>query len=157
APYQAAPPDDFDDDDYEPRRSGAFLALLIVLLVLLAGMLFLLAKTLGLGTDDDTATMKEVPSVIGETLENATTRLDALGFGVDPTSEANDEFPAGTVFEQDPGPDTEAEEGSTIKLKVSAGAEAKPVPDVVGRDIEEARDIIEEADFVVRETPVADD
>src|SRR5690606_38940009 len=86
-----------------------------------------------------------------------TTRLDALGFGVDPTSEANDEFPAGTVFEQDPGPDTEAEEGSTIKLKVSAGAEAKPVPDVVGRDIEEARDIIEEADFVVRETPVADD
>src|SRR5690606_30756670 len=73
-----------EEDDEEPRRSGLFLAALVVLLVLLAGMLFLLARALGLGQDDEPAAATvEVPRVIGLPVEEAIEILEGEGFDVD--------------------------------------------------------------------------
>jgi serine/threonine-protein kinase len=152
----AAYVEDYDD---EPRRnSGGFLAVLVVLLLLLAGMLFLLAKTLGIGDDDDGggATVT-VPRVTNETLEEATTTLEGLGLTVESVTEANDEFDAGIVFDQDPGFGEKVPASSTINLKVSGGAEALPVPDVVGSSQAEATDTLTGAGFRVVAQPEEDD
>jgi serine/threonine-protein kinase len=148
----------YEDDYDEPRRSGVFLAALIVLLLLLAGMLFLLARALGLGDPDEpSATLVEVPTVIGDPVEAATTTLEGLGFKVETISETNDDQEAGNVFAQDPARGEKVEEGSTILLKVSAGAEAVPVPDVIGSQIDDARRLLTAEGFTVREEPIPDE
>jgi beta-lactam-binding protein with PASTA domain len=157
--YGSPPPDDvsYEDDD-EPRRSGLFLTALIVLLVLLAGMLFLLARALGLGDPDEpTATLVEVPSVIGDPVASAIATLEGLGFEVETTTETNDDQEAGNVFAQDPERGEKVEEGFTIELKVSAGAEAVPVPDVIGSQIDDARRLLNGEGFTVVEEPIPDE
>jgi serine/threonine-protein kinase len=146
----------YDDDyDEEPRRSGAFLAALVVLLLLLAGMLFLLAKALGVGEDDTPAVAQvEVPNVIGKPVAEATDTLEALNFKVETTSEANDDQDEGNVFDQTPVSGAKVDEGSTVTLKVSAGAEAIPVPKVIGSQIADARRLLSGLGFTVKEEPI---
>ena len=147
-----------DEEDDEPRRSGVFLAALIVLLVLLAGMLFLLARALGLGEDEDpTLPQVEVPNVVGRPIAEATATLDALKLKVETTSETNDDQPAGNVFDQDPPRGQRVDEGSTVRLKVSAGATAVPVPDVIGSQIADARRLLTGQGFTVKEEPIPDE
>jgi serine/threonine-protein kinase len=157
-PYIPPPHDGGAYEEDEPRRSGVFLVALIVLLLLLAGMLFLLARALGLGDPDEpTATLVEVPNVVGEPVAPAIATLEGLGFEVDTTSETNDDQEAGNVFAQDPERGEKVEEGSTIELKVSAGAEAVPVPDVIGSQIDDARRLLSAEGFTVREEPIPDE
>jgi beta-lactam-binding protein with PASTA domain/tRNA A-37 threonylcarbamoyl transferase component Bud32 len=153
------PPVDPYVEEYEegPRRSsGAFFAVLVVLLLLLAGMLFLLARTLGVGGDDDKATLVEVPRVINDLEADARQTLESFKFEVTVTEEANDDVEAGHVFAQDPDGGTKVEQGSTVELKVSAGAEVASVPGVVGKNVDEARAILEDAGFTVRVEPSTD-
>ena len=142
-----------DEDDYDdgPRRSsGAFVAVLVVLLLLLAGMLFLLARTLGLGDSGGSQTLKAVPDVRGETLVEATDTLKALGFKVTHTTEANDNFEAGKVFATSPEHGQKVAEGSSIALKVSAGAGKVPVPTVIGQTQDDAKQALTADGFEVR-------
>ena len=147
--------DDYDDD--ERRSSGWFFAALVVLLLLLAGMLFLLARALGVGEDDGNLPQVEVPNVIGQPVADAQRALEELKLEVDITEEANDDQPAGTVFDQDPKFGRMVDEGSTVKLFVSAGADAVPVPDVIGSQIEQATQLVEAAGFTVRIEEVTDE
>ncbi|HUH04892.1 MAG TPA: Stk1 family PASTA domain-containing Ser/Thr kinase [Kofleriaceae bacterium] len=150
--------DHYYDDDDEPRRSGVFLVALVALLALLAGMLFLLATALGLGGEDEpTAKLVEVPNVLGKPVAEASAILDALGFKVETTSETNEDQVEGNVFDQDPARGQKVDEGSTVTLKVSAGAEAIPVPDVTGSQIDDARRLLTGQDFTVREEPIPDE
>ena len=157
----AVPRHDDDYDDYvddEPRRSGAFLVALVVLLALLAGMLFLLARALGVGdAGGPAAAQVEVPNVLGQPVGEATATLEALKFKVETTSEANDDQDEGNVFAQDPARGEKVDEGSTIALKVSAGAEAIPVPDVTGSQIDDARRLLAGQGFTVIEEPIPDE
>jgi serine/threonine-protein kinase len=158
AAYDHPPEQVVYEDDEEPGRSGVFLAALVVLLLLLAGMLFLLAKALGLGEDDTPAAqLVEVPSVVGEPVATATSTLEGLGFKVETTSEANDDQAAGNVFSQDPARGEKVEKGATVQLKVSAGAEAIPVPDVIGSQIDDARRLLSGEGFTVKEEPIPDE
>ncbi|MDP1818517.1 MAG: Stk1 family PASTA domain-containing Ser/Thr kinase [Acidimicrobiales bacterium] len=150
----------YEEEEYEeePRRSsGAFLAVLIGLLIVLAGMLFLLARTLGLGEDEDGGPLVEVPNVEGETLESATATLRALEFEVSSTTEANDDVDAGLVFDQSPGRGERVEEGSTIDLRVSAGPDTIAVPTVVGSSVEDATNTLRTAGFQVVVEEAAED
>ncbi|MGQ0433843.1 MAG: Stk1 family PASTA domain-containing Ser/Thr kinase [Microthrixaceae bacterium] len=157
APVLDDPYDHGYEDDDEPRRSGVFLAALVVLLALLAGMLFLLARALGVGGDDTTATLVEVPNVIGQPVADATAALEDLGFKVETTSETNEDQEAGNVFDQTPARGERVEEGSTVSLKVSAGIEAVPVPDVIGSQVADARRLLSGEGFTVREEPIPDE
>lgn len=146
---------DGDEDEEEPHRSGLFLAALIVLLLLLAGMLFLLARALGLGEDDDpTPATVEVTRVIGLPVEDAVDLLEEDGFEVDTEEEPNEDFEVGIVFDQNPVGGAKVEEGSTVTLKVSAGAELIPVPDVVDSPIDDARRLLSGEGFAVKEEPI---
>jgi serine/threonine-protein kinase len=107
------------------------------------------------GEDDTPAVAQvEVPSVIGKPVADATQTLEALKFKVETTSEANDDQAEGNVFDQSPLSGAKVDEGSTVTLKVSAGAEAIPVPKVIGSQIADARRLLSGLGFTVKEEPI---
>ncbi|MGW7399348.1 Stk1 family PASTA domain-containing Ser/Thr kinase [Streptomyces cyaneofuscatus] len=93
----------------------------------------------------------DVPDVTGLSVEDATAELAEEGLKVDVlpgrvhSSEAD-----GDIAKQSPGAGTEAAEGDTIELTVSKGPRMLDVPDITGRDVEEARATLEEAGFEVK-------
>ena len=155
---RGVPPPVYVEEEYdEPRRSsGAFLGVLVVLLLLLAAMLFLLARTLDIGGDDDPP-LVDVPNVVGDPVADAERALSEFGFEVEVTEEENLEVDAGDVFDQNPDGGTRAEEGSTVRLRVSAGAEVVDVPSVVGLPFADAEATLRGAGFEVTRVDTPDD
>jgi eukaryotic-like serine/threonine-protein kinase len=144
--------DDDPEEDEEKKSSAAFLVVLVLLLLALAGLLFVLARVLGIGDDDgpDVAQIA-VPRVIGEDVDDAEALLRELGFDVRRDFEANDDFDENVVFDQDPGAGERVDEGSTITLLVSSGADAIPMPGVIGQQVDDARRFLEGQGFSVGE------
>jgi serine/threonine-protein kinase len=95
--------------------------------------------------------------VVGLPVEEAQRLLEAEGFEVRVTQEENEDQEAGIVFDQDPDRGQKVDEGSVVQLKVSAGAEAIPVPDVVGSQVEQARLLLTGQGFTVKEEQVVDE
>jgi serine/threonine-protein kinase len=109
--------------EYQPppeKRSWGFLVVLIVLLLVLAGLLFLLARTLGVGEDGgDDVTQVDVPNVVDQLFTDAEALLTAQGFEVDRVDEqVNDPAQFDRVIRQDPGGGERIDEGSEIELVV---------------------------------------
>jgi serine/threonine-protein kinase len=145
-----APADDLPQEYREEQRSGAFLVVLVLLLVVLCTLLFLLARTLGLGgKDDPNVAQVAVPSVIDKDVEEARRILEADDFTVKTEFEQNEDKAANVVFSQDPAAGIKTDKGSEITLKVSSGAELLDVPDVIGSQLEEARRLLEADGFEV--------
>ncbi|MGA6172263.1 Stk1 family PASTA domain-containing Ser/Thr kinase [Streptomyces sp. NPDC012600] len=92
-----------------------------------------------------------VPDLTGLSVEAATAKLEGEGLKAEVlpgrvhSSEAE-----GNIARQSPGEGTEAAEGDTIELTVSKGPRMLDVPDVTGRDVDEARATLEEAGFEVK-------
>ncbi|MFE6699550.1 Stk1 family PASTA domain-containing Ser/Thr kinase [Streptomyces sp. NPDC057718] len=93
----------------------------------------------------------DVPDVTGLSAGEATAELEAerLKAEVLPGRVHSSED-KGAVAEQSPGEGAEAAEGDTIQLTVSKGPRMLDVPDVTGRDVDEARSTLEEAGFDVK-------
>lgn len=64
----------------------------------------------------------------------------------------DEEVPIGEVVDQEPGANQEAPRGSEVKLFVSKGPAPREVPDVVGRPIAEASNLLGQAGFAVNQT-----
>ncbi|MDL5202658.1 Stk1 family PASTA domain-containing Ser/Thr kinase [Streptomyces sp. ALI-76-A] len=81
-----------------------------------------------------------VPSVLGDSVDDATSTLegDKYGFVVKTKTQISTET-EGTVLEQDPGLGTEVEKGSTITLTIAKAEEKATVPDVLGRSCDDAK------------------
>ncbi len=99
----------------------------------------------------------EIPSVIGQPYENATSALQGAGFAV-ARRDVDSDQPKGTVVNQNPVPGTEVPIGSKVTLQVSKGPKTTPVPDVTGLSEEEATAMLEASGFKVQvqETEVFD-
>ena len=67
--------------------------------------------------------------------------------------ENNSSYPEGMIFEQSIKKDTQVAEGTEIVLKVSTGPEKVPMPQCVGRTLEEARAKLDELGIVYQEVP----
>jgi len=89
----------------------------------------------------------DVPSVIGLTFDQASSALQAQGFGVKRVDVDSDR-PKGEVVDQSPS--GQAQKGSTITLSVSKGPKLSTVPDVTSQDEGSARSSLEGAGFVVQ-------
>ncbi len=139
-----------------PRRTGAFLVVLVILLLILAGLLVLLAKVLGVGEKDETVEQVVVPSVIDVNVQTATATLEAAGFEVNPITEPNDDKPVDIVFDQSPHADERVDKGSTVTIKVSAGANTVPMPRVIGQQETDARAFLTAQGFTNIETKLVD-
>jgi serine/threonine-protein kinase len=94
----------------------------------------------------------DVPDVTGDDLDDARAELEEAGLKVTVSAqEVNSEFDKGQVAAQSPGPDQQAAEGDTVTLTLSKGPETAEVPDVVGASVDDAKKLLEESGFKVKE------
>ncbi|HEX5018777.1 MAG TPA: Stk1 family PASTA domain-containing Ser/Thr kinase [Actinomycetes bacterium] len=126
-------------EDEEKSRKGAYAALIIAVLIVLALLGWGAWALLGNSPNN-----VEVPDVVGMKLKPAQAELEDAGFEVEVETQTSDE-PENQVLTQDPAGNTEAEEGSTVNLVVSAGPEQVEVPEVEGLTEDAAIDAIESA------------
>ncbi|HVF20127.1 MAG TPA: Stk1 family PASTA domain-containing Ser/Thr kinase [Mycobacteriales bacterium] len=91
-----------------------------------------------------------VPSVEGQQRREAEDALTAAGLVVKVTLVFDDQFPAGIVMEQTPKGGTTAARGDTVTLTVSKGPELVVVPDVQGKERDDAERILEAAGLRAR-------
>ena len=89
-----------------------------------------------------------VPDVVGQDEAAARATLERAGFtNVTVTNRPDDEAPAGRVLEQTPKADDEAAKDAPVTLIVSAGREKVAVPDVRGRDLADAANLLGQRGF----------
>ncbi|MDX3325020.1 Stk1 family PASTA domain-containing Ser/Thr kinase [Streptomyces sp. ME02-6979-3A] len=93
----------------------------------------------------------DVPDLTGLSVEDAKDALDEAGLKAKVLPDrVNSPEEAGEIARQTPGSGAEAAEGDTVELTVSKGPRMLPVPDVTGKDVDEARSTLEEAGFEVK-------
>ena len=84
-----------------------------------------------------------VPDVINQSEESAVAELERAGLEVSITTAPSDSVDEGFVISQDPDPGAEVEDGDTVNILVSEGAEAREMPDVIDMDADEAEALLE--------------
>lgn len=91
----------------------------------------------------------KVPDFTGKSAETASRELSDLGLKVDATKQENsDTVPKGRVISQSPRDGT-LFRGDTVTLVVSKGPVLVDVPNVVGQQVQQARQALESAGFTV--------
>jgi serine/threonine-protein kinase len=93
--------------------------------------------------------MGTVPTVIGMTREQAEVVLETAGFGVGEIIEQASQQPRGEVVETRPAAGSQAPMPSPITLVLSGGPSVLRVPDLVGRNLGDARRLLEQIGLVV--------
>lgn len=94
----------------------------------------------------------DVPDVTGEDLDDARAALEGAGLKVKVSAdEVNSEFDKGQVAAQSPAADGKAAAGDTVTLTLSKGPEMVEVPDVVGASVGDAKSLLEQSGFKVKE------
>ena len=83
------------------------------------------------------ADVVEVPDVLGQSQGSAEAELDQAGFFAD-VDTGSSTATEGTVFEQQPSAGSSAQRGSSVTIVVSEGPGTVTVPDVLGKDRDEA-------------------
>ncbi|ALG05547.1 Stk1 family PASTA domain-containing Ser/Thr kinase [Kibdelosporangium phytohabitans] len=157
--------DDYDSDEEERKRKRrkAWMTALITLLVVAVIVLGIWLTTKLLSSNNNGTQFVDLPAVTGVQEAAARTQLTKAGFKVS-TEDVKCE-PAGpgqtppctaenvgNVIKQDPAPG-KVEQGSVVKLSIGRGASSVKVPDVKGKDKNEAIRLITEAGLV----PAQDD
>jgi eukaryotic-like serine/threonine-protein kinase len=130
------PPEVLDEDERRGRRWWLWLLALLALAAIGVGLYLLLRPE-----------ERVVPDVVGLPEAVAAQSLNNRGFEVEIDRVINAQVERGRVAAQDPRPDTEAEEGSTVMLTVSEGPGEAPVPTVAGMRREEAERAVRDAGF----------
>ena len=95
-----------------------------------------------------------VPSVVGQSLSQASAALHNDGFNVNPTY-VDSTAPQNQVIHQNPAPGSSVPKGSTVNLQVSNGPPQVSVPTVVGETAQQAVSQLEGAGFTVNQQFVA--
>ncbi|MFD5751467.1 Stk1 family PASTA domain-containing Ser/Thr kinase [Streptomyces sp. NPDC127033] len=86
-----------------------------------------------------------VPSVLGQTEQEARERLGAEGLDAKTTRDFSDSFDRGTVMGTDPEPRSRVRGSGPVTLVISRGPEIVRVPDLTGKTLAEARSALKEA------------
>ncbi|HEX6595451.1 MAG TPA: Stk1 family PASTA domain-containing Ser/Thr kinase, partial [Acidimicrobiales bacterium] len=140
-------------DERPPARTSTYIVILAVLLAILAGFLFLLARTLGVGNAEDVV----VPGVVGQSQEQAQRTLNDAGLRAEIRNSPDASNEPGRVLDQDPDEGARVERNSKVVLTVAGAAEQIEVPNVVGQRLAAARDTLEDAGFTVTTRDEPDD
>jgi len=91
-----------------------------------------------------------IPDVVGLSRDDAIAKLVRIGLEIgEIIEEENDEVPAGAIISQAPEADTEVKKGAVINLVASKGENLVQVPDVVGKDADEATSRLKQLDLNV--------
>ncbi|MGW1762571.1 Stk1 family PASTA domain-containing Ser/Thr kinase [Streptomyces sp. NPDC002073] len=96
-----------------------------------------------------------VPDVINVSFDEAEKTLKDKGFDVQRKNEES-ERTAGTVLKQNPPGSSSVEKGSTVTLTVAKEAEKSTVPDLSGKNVDEAKKALEDEDLQLGSTTEVD-
>jgi serine/threonine-protein kinase len=95
----------------------------------------------------------DVPNVVGQSPDAAQDTLEQLGFSVEKTTGRSADVAKGQVMAVSPGPrDGEQPYGSTVTIQVSEGLPQVAVPNVVGKDKDDAVQLLQQAGLKVEIT-----
>ncbi len=123
----------------------------LVLLALAILLLMVAAAVFGGRLFSSPGEQNSVPSVTSMKLKQATSRIEDAGLTVGQVDrEASEDVAKGRVIAQDPDPLTLLDPGSPVDLTVSTGSPDVVVPYVVGKNRDEARQILEDAGLKVK-------
>lgn len=86
-----------------------------------------------------------VPAVVGLTQADAQSAIEAAGFELGQVVERPSSNPPGQVLESTPGAGAKVSIPSSVSIVVSVGSNVALVPNVVGRSLEDARDVLRSA------------
>lgn len=161
-----------DEEEMDPKMErlakifGVIAAVIVVLLII-----FLIAKLSGAfggtkkkdkttettttqveaTTTEEDMELIEIPSVVGDSLEDAREKLRDKGFeNIKVEYQKSDEAEEDTVISQTPNGGLEATKDQEIKLIISSGKEMIKVPNVVGYSEDSAVTVLEQEGFVVK-------
>ncbi len=137
APLPSGPNNGFEELNRKRPRRGLYALTLLVLLAVLVGLLFLLAKQLGV-TGPATGTV-QVPAVKDLKIDEARRVLSDLGLRLETERKTSTSIEADVVIGQTPEPGVRVSEGSVVTLQVSTGTTQPTVPSVVGLSVSEAQ------------------
>ena len=154
APADADYESDYESDyaeDYEeePRKRSKFWGwLLSILLVIFLGLAGVFAYNyFELGGPGQTTTTRSItiPDLTNLSQDQALAQLQSTGLKTNVVEEASPTVPKGFVVRTSPAFNTRVPSGTTVDVIVSSGKEITEVPDVKGKNTEEALTILEEA------------
>ncbi|KUJ54481.1 serine/threonine protein kinase [Streptomyces albus subsp. albus] len=92
----------------------------------------------------------DVPDVVGESADDATSDLEDAGFKVAIAKDrVFSQEDAGSVARQTPSEDSPAAKGDTVTLTLSKGPRMVEVPDVTGESVDDAQQTLEDLGFEV--------
>ena len=116
---------------------GTIIAIIAAILVLAAFLgIFALVKGNVFASPTATTTANvALPSVVGDTLSQASSSLAALGLTYKVTYKQSNASPSGTVLSQNPTAGTTLTRGSLVTLTASSGPSLVTVPDVTNQTI----------------------
>ena len=135
------------------RRRTAY-----VLLGIGAALALVLAIVLTQGLlRDPGPTLVEVPLLAGQTQDQARSTLTAKNLVMAAEPVRNADVAVGLVVDSKPPRGTQVAVGSTVTVQVSSGPGEKPVPNVVGQQLEAAKQVMTAAGFTVTGSVEVDD
>ncbi|MCL1922891.1 MAG: Stk1 family PASTA domain-containing Ser/Thr kinase [Propionibacteriaceae bacterium] len=151
-----------DDEEEPPNKLGRIIAIGLgaVLVVALAALALVLALNGGgkNGPVDPSASAIPVPMVIGLQKDVAIERLESHGLEAEEVHVFGaDDNTVGTVIEQNPPAESGVPPGSVVRITINDGSEKIAIPEVIGKDVEEARKILGEQGFTSVEVRPAED
>lgn len=122
--------------------------------VIIRSLLAVVAVVLGAGAwYMFSGTYQPVPSVVGQTLDQAAPQFAALELTYEPIEEFSEDVPAGVIISTDPEAGQRARVGNPIKVLVSKGPERYLIPaDIVGKSPSEVEQILKDLNLVVSGT-----
>ena len=91
----------------------------------------------------------KVPDVTGKTVVEAQQILENAGFSITLKEAYDDKVTPGLVLEQDPAGNEMRKEGSAVYLTVSKGIEMVEVPNLAGKNLADARKMIERKELAL--------
>lgn len=122
-----------------------------VIWIVVAAVVGYLATMIWLFPAPVVTTDRPTPRVVELPRAEALDALVAAGLrGRVVESEDHPTLPAGTVIWQDPPPGLALPAGAVVRLRLSSGASAHPIPDVTGLETSLAREVLETAGFRIR-------
>ena len=133
--------------DGKRKRNGLYLAVLAILLAVLGGLVFLLARQLGVLKDSGATIV--VPDVVGQESGEANRVVASAGLVVTAVMQPNDTFAANVVFATKPKAGAKVAKNSTVTVFVSTGVDKPVIPSVVGETVEVARSRLLAAGFAM--------
>lgn len=118
---------------------------IVLMLVVVLGLftaLFLIARSVNEDQGDAPAAEYIIPNVKAKKLEEAKGVAELRGFELNVDEYRSSDEEEGTVLEQTPAAGTAAKQGDSISVIVSSGNNYVTVPDLAGKYLQEANDIV---------------